>query len=597
MVENAHRYGSLSLKGDWYATACTMAAGSVAGESASGGEAAASGAVRHLTAGEIERLIADGNRALSWSDVLVTVDFLPDFVIGNLFIGPCILGRFAPEAGEAAESQLGEARLPSGIYHCTLDRAIIESGAALHRCPLVSGYRIAGCATVADSTLVFEGVCSFANGMSVPAGNESGGRQITIHADMTLNEAREAAERTSTDRQQPGDIRATLGFVGPYSRLSACTRISNTFVGGYTKLVGAQLVDESTLLSTRDEVTTVCSGAIVRSSILQPGVSVTDCAIVDHSLLLEHSHADRHAKVTGSIIGPNSGIGEGEVTASFVGPFVGFHHQALLIAAFWPEGKGNIGYGANVGSNHTSRRPDQELRPGEGMFFGLGCNIKYPANFHASPYSIVATGVSTLPQRLSMPFSLIVEPETHPEGVPGGLCLLRPAWVLSDNLYMVWRSRMKYRERNQARRNAIPNEVFRDEIVAMMAAAAGALETAKGDRSIYTPLEIPEIGKNFVTESDRAKAVQTYRFFVQFAGLAGLFANLPQSVSRQDRERYREAVDYVAALVRASREKDDERGGRIMDNYERTHVRAEFDPVVQDAAAWAAEEIARVGGA
>ena len=108
-------------------------------------------------------------------------------------------------------------------------------------------------------------------------------------------------------------------------------------------------------------------------------------------MLCEHSHVDRHGKLFDSLLGPNSGVSEGEVsivvsclpqlmctlpmhqvTSCLVGPFVGFHHQALLIACFWPSGKGNIGYGANVGSNHTLKAPDQELWPGEGLFFGLG---------------------------------------------------------------------------------------------------------------------------------------------------------------------------------------------------------------------------------
>ena len=76
----------------------------------------------------------------------------------------------------------------------------------------------------------------------------------------------------------------------------------------------------------------------------------------------------------------------GEVAASLLGPFVSFHHQALLIATLWPEGKGNVAYGANVGSNHTSKAPDQEFWPGEGMFLGLGVNIKFPADFSRAPY-------------------------------------------------------------------------------------------------------------------------------------------------------------------------------------------------------------------
>ena len=70
----------------------------------------------------------------------------------------------------------------------------------------------------------------------------------------------------------------------------------------------------------------------------------------------------------------------------------------LCEVALWFEGKGNIGYGANIGSNHTGRLPDQECIPGEGIFFGLGCNVKYPCNLRRSPYSIVASGITLLPQ-------------------------------------------------------------------------------------------------------------------------------------------------------------------------------------------------------
>lgn len=70
-------------------------------------------------------------------------------------------------------------------------------------------------------------------------------------------------------------------------------------------------------------------------------------------------------KLTESILGPDSGVASGECLHSLVGPFVGFHHQALLIATIWPLGRGNVGYGANVGSNHTSRQV------GTRVFFSL----------------------------------------------------------------------------------------------------------------------------------------------------------------------------------------------------------------------------------
>ena len=69
-----------------------------------------------------------------------------------------------------------------------------------------------------------------------------------------------------------------------------------------------------------------------------------------------------------------------------------------------------------MGSNHTSRAPDQELWCGEGMFLGFGVNVKYPADFSRAPYTVIATGVTTPPQRLKFRFSLINIPAHRPEG-------------------------------------------------------------------------------------------------------------------------------------------------------------------------------------
>src|SRR5262249_50058277 len=190
-------------------------------------------------------------------------------------------------------------------------------------------------------------------------------------------------------------------------------KVRNTYLGPSARVDGANLVADSALLSSAEEKVQVDTGACVTNSVLQWGSQVSTMAIVDRAVLTEHSHAERHGKVTESVIGPNTGVAGGEVTASLLGPFVGFHHQALLIAAFWPAGRGNVGYGANVGSNHTSKAPDQEFWPGEGMFLGLGVNVKFPADFSKAPYSIIASGVTTLPQKVTFPFSLINAPSAQ----------------------------------------------------------------------------------------------------------------------------------------------------------------------------------------
>lgn len=54
------------------------------------------------------------------------------------------------------------------------------------------------------------------------------------------------------------------------------------------------------------------------------------------------------------------------------------------------------------------RQADQEIWPGEGVFFGLSTVIKFPANYSESPFSVIGSGVTCLPQRVSGMISPLV---------------------------------------------------------------------------------------------------------------------------------------------------------------------------------------------
>ncbi|GMF51475.1 unnamed protein product [Phytophthora fragariaefolia] len=205
------------------------------------------------------------------------------------------------------------------------------------------------------------------------------------------------------------EIKAPMAIVAPNARVRGCSRVEGAFVGDYAVVEDSDVAN-STILSTAEEPSVVKMKSSVRDSIVQWNSTVEVLSVVEGAFLCDTAHVERQGIVMSSVIGPNTSIAEGEVTSSLVGPFVGFHHQALLIASIWPKGKGNIGYGANVGSNHTLKAPDQELFHGEGVFFGLGCNVKFPSNFVKAPYSVIATAVNTLPQLIAMPFALINTP-------------------------------------------------------------------------------------------------------------------------------------------------------------------------------------------
>ena len=380
---------------------------------------------RALTESEIKQLREQGNRSHEWERVRVVEEFTTEAVFNSSFAGECLIGCF-DKVDVTIRASISHR---AGIYNSTVINSFIGDNCLILDAGVIANYRI-GCGSVISRVMELSasGSRGFGNGCVITIGNETGGREIASFAEMNIpiaetvlkNRSDSELQRKYSDFIEDYVSRCTLpfGIVEAGARINSASIIRDSFIGSSVSIDGATLVENCTVLGAPGEETAISHGAIVRNSCLQWGCEVTSMAIVENSILTEHSHVERHGKATHSIIGPNSGIAEGEVTSSLIGPFVGFHHQSMLIAAVWPEGKGNIGYGANIGSNHTSRAPDQEIWCGEGLFFGLGANVKFPANYVNSPYSIIATAVVTLPQKLEFPFSLIAKPENRPQGIP-----------------------------------------------------------------------------------------------------------------------------------------------------------------------------------
>ena len=362
-------------------------------------------------------LEANGCWSEDWSRVKAVSDFDPVRVWRSGLLGDVVLGAFTGTSQPEKGVTFANGVYDSVVSNCEIADALVYSVKMLSNYIVKPGAVIANCGTVAVT-----GETAFGNGNELSIAIETGGRETRIFGEMSCVDA-EWVGRSRDDKAFLEEysklvdayveaVKASKGTIEDKAVIRNTPRVENVYVGRSAVISGATLVKNTTILSGDDEKTECIDGAWVRDSILQWGSEVASMASVDSSLLTEHTHVERHGKVTQSILGPNTGVAEGEVTASLCGPFVGFHHQSLLIAAFWPEGKGNVGYGANVGSNHTSKAPDQEIWPGEGTFFGLGVNIKFPSDFTKAPYCIIASGVAALPQKVTFPFSLVNSPAT-----------------------------------------------------------------------------------------------------------------------------------------------------------------------------------------
>lgn len=583
--------------------------------------------VKPLTAAQINQLKRQGNCAENWKSIWAAKGFDPKRVWHSTFYGTVVLGAFTQPV--ELEPSL---TFSSGISRSRLEDCHVGDHALIRDSHVARTVVKAGAAIVNVGVLASGPKTSFGNGTEVPIAIETGGRDIALYAELTIDGAwvlsRSRGNKALLTQYADGLeayrqlVTADFGIVEAGAVVRNTPTVVNVYIGEGAVIDGAQLVQNATLLSSAEEATEILSGAIVKSSLLQWGSEVASQALVDSSLLTEHSHVERHGLVTASILGPNTGVAEGEVTASLLGPFVGFHHQSLLIAALWPEGKGNVGYGANVGSNHTAKAPDQEIWPGEGAFFGLGVNVKFPADYSKSPYTIFASGVSCLPQRMEFPFSLVNSPAARLDGVSPAYNEIMPAWVLSDNIYMVKRNEGKYQKRNKARRSQFVFEVFRPEIADLMVDARRRLQAVKAPKEVYTAKEIEGLGKNYVTESSRTKAIETYTFYLKYYALLGLKREvealvkaketdevadllteacpscprweherqtlrreLPEADVASGLKRLVELQHKIAKDVQVSKEKDDRRGEETIEDYAEAHAPAKDDGFVKET--WA----------
>lgn len=560
---------------------------------------------RPLSSDEISILEKAQNLCEDWSLIRVDLDFDPTRIHRSFLSGEIALPRFFG-------TLLGPdgVPFPAGIYestvhHCILENAHISRVGALSRMVISSG-----CIVRNIGSLVVSGRTTFGVGREISIGTEIDGRILRAWPEMPTEAAHQLLLSPADHELQDlwhksliefkGQISATMGFVGKDSILSNTPSIRNSWIGPATRIEGAQKIHDTTLLSTVEQPCAVRDGAIVEHSLLQWGAQVRTGAYVAHSFLAEESSVQKHAKVVRSLIGSNTHIQEGEVTASLLGPFIAFHHQSILISVLWPEGMGNVSHSASVGCNHTGRQPDQECFPGRGMFFGLGCIIKFPANYREAPWSLIAPGVTTPPQKVEFPFALI-SAGRNPKAFRNEIV---PGWMLRYNAFALIRSEAKFASRNKSRRSNWPADIFGAETAQKVVRAYSRLNSVQDIREVYTDDHIAGLGKNYLTEVHRQKSLIWYRQYLERYAMLCMIAQLekepallrsdiaPKRLMQSDLLRdiskivalpssialivkhYRNIEKHWCEQAMADFERDQARGIEIQDDYIHVHNQA-----------------------
>ncbi|KAL7528325.1 hypothetical protein ACHAXR_002381, partial [Thalassiosira sp. AJA248-18] len=378
-------------------------------------------------------------------------------VRNNCFGGDVILGVLldGPDAvKETVPSNIS--KLVGVTNNGLIQHTILEPGCSIHKNSEVTNTHamkyaaIIGCGTVSTSTAdIAKSKKKFnfdmVNGsMDIEVGPEAGGgRVVNVKVESTMVDICHALDMDSNGgtiaplvafndseipSQSPG-----MNILCPHSSIIHTPRTNHVHLLPNATIDSATSVTSSLLLPH----STIRDGCTVSHALLQWNATLTSQSDAHHVYLMEQSAVGPHSFTANAIYGPDSHVSGGEVHCTVFGPNANSHHQSLLIGILWPLGRGNVGYGSNVGSNHTGRIPDQETSVGEGTvrererrFWGLGSVIKFPVDLTSAPYSIIAAGVQLPPQRITLPFSLITDG-------PGGMNQLTPGWLLHYSPYTV----------------------------------------------------------------------------------------------------------------------------------------------------------------
>lgn len=320
-----------------------------------------------------------------WSEILLllSVDqvnkdqssLLEKLVSHNTFADVVVIGLDPANSAAVTHTNDLYNKLPPGVHgNILISNCIIEAHSRVHHNSFLTdtfvdvGAILLKCGTVSCAKNVTYGQ------MVITVGPESeGGRKLTVTAESTMIDVCQNLEmsrkKPASLEQEPPRSHHSCGdvnIIGAYSIVRDTPTLESVYLSAHSTIAAASSVRNTTLLQNAK----ICNSCTVSNTLLQWNSCVTDNSSISDTLLMEEAHAGPHSFVASSILGPDVHVSAGEVHASVLGSNTNAHHQSLVIGVLWPLGRGNVGYGANVGSNHTGRLPDQETVAGEGTFGG-----------------------------------------------------------------------------------------------------------------------------------------------------------------------------------------------------------------------------------
>lgn len=376
-----------------------------------------------LTASQIAVLVAQSCRCENWEDVLVHPDFDPKYVRNVTFSGQIRLGSFKKRFVLA-----GGIRKHSGIYHATLHNVVVGDDCMIeHIGNYIANYVIGAGTYIENVTdLITYGETSFGNGTKVNVLNESGGREVYIHDNLSSHEAyivalyRHRPELTEALRamvdRYVASVTRSFGEIGENAEIMDAMHIVNVKIGSYTRIKGVSRLRNGTIVSCKEAPVEIGMNVIADDFIVERGSSINDGVMISRCFVGEACVLGHGYSASDSLFFSNCQGENGEACALFAGPYTVTHHKStLLIAGLFSFM--NAGSGSNQSNHMYKLGPIHQGILERGAKTSSDSYILWPAKIGA--FSLVMGRHVNNVDTTDLPFSYLIEQQGVTYIVPG----------------------------------------------------------------------------------------------------------------------------------------------------------------------------------
>lgn len=368
---------------------------------------------RHLSQAEITQLEMQGCTAEDWTTIQVHPQINVKYIRQVRFSGECRIGHF-----EKAFTMPGGIHKHSGLFHVSLHNVVVGDNCCIENIKnYIANYDIeANCFIENVDIILVDGVTRFGNGVEVSVLNETGGREVTIHDQLTAQEAYMQAmyrhrpaliEKLKKFADEIGDFRQSdRGHIGHNSVIVDTGYIKNLYIGPCCEIEGAGKLKNGSIMSREDSPVHIGYGVIAEDFIVQDGSHIEDCTTISRVYVGQACTLGHGYSASDSLFFCNCQEENGEACAIFAGPFTVTHHKStLLIAGMFSFM--NAGSGSNQSNHMYKLGPIHQGALERGAKTASDSYILWPARIGA--FSLVMGRHSTNPDTSALPFSYLIE--------------------------------------------------------------------------------------------------------------------------------------------------------------------------------------------